>query len=131
MAMGKTNQEKELDVLDLRILEEESKLQKHDALKLLFDKDTDAGKAFDTIILNGYAKEEADRLTAAITTPDGMKREHIETAFDKLKGIRSLRAYLASVEMNAMHAADTLDDLKFTRNDIKVNPTKYLDTDEG
>ena len=86
---------------------------------------------FDIIILNGYAKEEADRLTAAITTPDGMKREHIETAFDKLKGIRSLRAYLASVEMNAMHAADTLDDLKFTRNDIKVNPTKYLDTDEG
>lgn len=130
MAMSNINQEKELDVLDSRILEEETKIEKHKALQVLFDKDSEAGKAFAIIILDGYAEAEADRICKAITTPDGMKREHIETAVDKLKGIRHLRAYLAMVELDAMHAVETLDDLKFTKNDIKANPGKYLDTED-
>jgi len=129
--MGNTNQDVEIEVkaLDARLVEEEAKVTKHKALQKLFDRDTEAGEAFATIILDGYGKEEADRITKSIITPDGMKREHIETSIDKLKGIRHLNAYLARIEMDAMYADETIKELKFAKDDIKVNPSKYVDTE--
>jgi len=116
----------ELDVLDTRIEEVKNSIKMHDALKAEYGSDS-----FKLLILNGYMEEEAVRLTSAITTPDGMKREHIQSAIDKLVSIRHLRAYLARVELDAMHAEETLEDLVSTKNDIKFNPEKYIVTDEG
>lgn len=117
--------QEELDFINSRIKEEEYKAKQHEYVQELFATDS-----FKSLILEDYMEGEAARLTGAITTPDGMKREHIETAMEKLVSIRHLRAFLARVEMDAMHAQDNLEEYKATRDEIKANPEKYIDTEE-
>jgi len=117
--------EQEIEFIDKRIGEEEAKIQQAKDLEVLF-----ATEAFDRVILQAYMVGEADRITSAITMPDGMKREHIQTAMDKLVAIRHLRKFLANLELDSSFAVENIEDLKSTRIDIKANPEKYISTEE-
>ena len=118
--------EEELEFLNSRIAEEEYKAEQYKMLTEMYE-----DPKFKMLILEDYMEGEAERITSAITTPDGMKREHIQTAMDKLLGIRHLRTFLSKIEIDSHFATETLQELKETRDDVKANPEKYISTEEG
>ena len=121
----KTRLEEELEFLDSRIKDEEAKMVMNNDLEELFKLDS-----FKRVMLEAYMEDEADRITSAITTPDGMKKEHIDTLLGKLVSIRNLRAFLEKIGTESHFAKETLQELKETRDDVKANPSKYFDTEE-
>ncbi len=119
----KTRLEEEIEYIDNMIALEETKFEKAEAVKLLMNSETEAGKAFQLVILESYMVDEANRITEVVTTPDGLKKDTIETMMEKLVAIRHLRAFIQAIGVEATNATLNIEDYKQQKIDIKADPT--------
>ena len=86
-------------------------VEKYEALTLLLDENTPAGKAFKKVILDGYLKDEAVRLTSLLAK-NGMQ-SHRGSIFEALAGVSNFEQYLDTIFiLGAPSDADEYDKLE-------------------
>ena len=84
------------DEANLELADRSSIVAKYEALELLKDANTPAGKAFKTLILDGYMKDKAVEFTSLLAAP-GMQGQR-SIIFEALAGISHFENYLHMVE---------------------------------
>lgn len=90
------NQSIPTEEVELELAERQADVERYEAMKLLYDETTPAGKAFKTLILDGYMREKAVELTSLLAVPS--MQQHRSHLFEKLAGISHFENYLHMVE---------------------------------
>lgn len=93
MAINQTN-----DQVELERVSRESLVAKYEALELLLDENTPAGKAFKTLVTDGYLKEKAVEFTSLLSTEYVRKGGFRGTIMEELVAISAFEQYLLDVQ---------------------------------
>ena len=93
MAINQTN-----DQVELERVSRESLVAKYEALELLLDENTPAGKAFKTLITEGYLNEKAVEYTSLLSTEYVRAKGLRGSIMEELVANSALEQYLLDVQ---------------------------------
>lgn len=98
------------DEVELETAERTNLVEKYDALALLMNENTEAGKAFKKLILEGYLQNKAVEFTSLLAVPSMQgSRSQI---FEALAGISHFESYLNMIQNLGAPATEDEDDLE-------------------
>jgi hypothetical protein len=83
------------NVEELEMADRTAMVKKYEALELLTDETTEAGKAFKILILDGYLKERAAEVTSLLAVP--AMQPYRSVNFEQLAAISQFEQYLSTV----------------------------------
>ena len=102
------NPKTEHEEVELELAEKAIAVEKYEALELLLDDTTEAGKAFKLLVLDGYLKDEAVRLTSLLAR-HGMEQNRSKL-FEALAGVSHFENYLYVVQIMGAPSQDDVED---------------------
>ena len=71
--------------------------EKYNALHLLLDENTEAGKAFKILVLDGYLKDKAVEYTSLLAEPS--MKSHRGDIFESIVAVSHLEQYLKMIDI--------------------------------
>lgn len=96
------------NVEELELADKVVAAEKFEALELLLDENTEAGKAFKVLILDGYLKDEAARTTSLLAEPS--MQQYRPQLFEGLTGISQFEQYLKVTQVLGAPETDESDE---------------------
>jgi hypothetical protein len=81
--------------VDLEMAERQELVEKYDALQVLTNEHSEAGKAFKKLVLDGYLKDKAVEFTSLLAVP-GMQTSRSQL-FEALAAISHFENYLSMI----------------------------------
>lgn len=73
-------------------------VEKYEALQVLLNENTEAGKAFKTLVTDGYLREKAIETTSLLATNYAKQPGIRSSIFEELVAISAFEGYLSMVE---------------------------------
>ena len=99
--------------IDLSIQDQKSKIEFAEAIERL-----KLNSDYQLVVLDGYFKNEGERLTKNLLEPTYLKRDQIENIIEMTNAIRHFKTFLVFKESDALGAAENIEELEDFRTSI-------------
>ena len=99
--------------IDLSIQDQKSKIEFAEAIERL-----KLNSDYQLVVLDGYFKNEGERLTKNLLEPTYLKRDQIENIIEMTNAIRHFKTFLVFKESDALGAVENIEELEDFRTSI-------------
>lgn len=99
--------------IDASILEQKSKIEFAEAIKRL-----KLNSDYQLVVLDGYFKNEGERLTKNLLEPTYLKRDQIENIIEMTNAIRHFKTFLLFKESDSLGSIENIEELEDFRTSV-------------
>ena len=99
--------------IDLSIRDQKSKIEFAEAIERL-----KLNSDYQLVVLDGYFKNEGERLTKNLLEPTYLKRDQIENIIEMTNAIRHFKTFLVFKESDALGAVQNIEELEDYRTSL-------------
>ena len=99
--------------IDASILEQKSKIEFAEAIERL-----KLNSDYQLVVLDGYFKNEGERLTQNLLEPTYLKRDQIENIIEMTNAIRHFKTFLLFKESDSLGSIENIEELEDFRTSV-------------